>query len=321
MDVLSQLLELMHISGSVMAEIRCGGGWGIAMETGEGIPFHFILEGECWLLDGEARIPLSAGDLVVAAHWPDHALASTPDHPLETISQLLTANGLPIWTGGTLDRPLRFSAGSDHVDVRILSGVFTVQGRGAAMLIEQLPPLLYVNTQAEGLGPQLKTALDFIRQESGVTRPGYAAVADRLMDLLFLQILRAVITRPTINIGLLAGLADVQLARALAAVHAKPEAAWTVALLASEASLSRAVFAERFHRVVGVTPIHYVNRWRMTVAEDLLAQPGMTIDAIRTQLGFSSGVVFARAFRQHRGLSPRDYRRSILKHDAKNRQL
>lgn len=311
MDVLSEILALIRINGSVLAEIQCGGTWGLDMGRGDGIPFHYVTEGECWLISGMAPTRLSPGDLVVAPHWPFHALASSPEHPLVMLSTVIAANGLPAWKGGTLDRPLVIRAGDDRHNVRILSGVFTLEGRGAAMLIEQLPALLHVGAQAEGLAPQLGTALDFIRQEGAVTRPGYVAVATRLMDLLFIQILRVVITQPMAKIGILAGLADAHVGRALAAIHANPAGPWTVANLATEAGLSRTVFAERFRQTVGSTPIQYVNRWCLMAAEEMLARPGIPIDIIRRQLGFGSSFAFARAFRAYRGISPREYRIAV----------
>lgn len=319
MDVLSEILTPIRISGSVLAEIECGGAWGIDMGLGvdlgfsNGIPFHYLTEGQCWLMDGNSPTLLFPGDLVVAPAWTFHALASSPEQPCSLITAVLAANGLPVWKGGTLDQPLLVKAGTTGGEVHILSGVFTLTGRRAGMLIEQLPPLLHLRAQDEGLVPQLRTALDFIRQESLLTRPGFVAVAARLMDLLFIQILRAVITQPTANIGFLAGLSDEHIGRALAAIHLNPAGPWTVAKLAAEARHSRTIFAERFRQLVGLTPMQYTKQWRIAQAEQLLARAGTSIDSIRRQLGFSSSFAFARAFRAQHGISPRAFRVSILK--------
>jgi AraC-like DNA-binding protein len=319
MDVLSEILTPIRINGSVLSEIECGGAWGIDMGQGvdlgfrDAIPFHYVTEGQCRLVDGSSATLLMPGDLVVAPGWTFHALASRPEQPCSLITDVIAANGLPAWRGGTLDQPLLIKAGNAHADVRILSGVFTLTGQGAGILIKQLPTILHLRAQDEGLVPQLRTALDFIRQESAVTRPGFVAVAARLMDLLFIQILRAVITQPTVNIGLLAGLSDVHIGRALAAIHANPAGPWTVAKLAAAAGHSRTLFAERFKQVVGSTPMQYVNQWRIARAEELLARPGTSIDAVRRRLGFGSSFVFARAFRARRGMSPREFRLSLQK--------
>ncbi|MEM5709774.1 AraC family transcriptional regulator, partial [Elizabethkingia meningoseptica] len=70
--------------------------------------------------------------------------------------------------------------------------------------------------------------------------------------------------------GLLAGLADARLARALRRIHDDVSRRWTIADLGAEAGLSRAAFAARFTQVLGVPPMEYVSRWRMTLARDLL---------------------------------------------------
>lgn len=310
MDVLSELLVTTHIGGSVLAELRCGGAWGIDMETGNGIPFHYVMEGNCWLVGGRAPVRLSAGDLVVAPHWRFHALTSAPGEPLISISDVVISKGLPLWAGGTLDQPLVMQVGSAEPDVRILSGFFSIDGRGVTMLVNQLPQIIHFEARMAGLVPQLQTALDFIRQESSeIRQPGYVAVATRLMDLLLIQILRAVMSQPDIEIGLLAGLANPNLGRSLAAIHANPARRWTVATLAAQAGLSRTRFAVQFRQVMGVTPMHYVTRWRMTLAEDLLVRPAMSVEAVRTQLGFGSGFSFARAFRAHAGKTPHEYQK------------
>jgi AraC-like DNA-binding protein len=184
-----------------------------------------------------------------------------------------------------------------------------VQPESAVTLVRNT----HLRAQDEGLVPQLRTALDFIRQECLVTRPGFVAVAARLMDLLFIQILRAAITQPTANIGFLAGLSDDHIGRALAAIHSNPAGPWTVAKLAAEARHSRTIFAARFKQLVGLTPMQYTNQWRIARAEHLLAHPETPIDAIRRQLGFSTSFAFARAFRAQHGMSPREFRVSLEK--------
>lgn len=315
MDVLSEIIASIHIDGSVLSEICCGGDWGIDMGTGDGIPFHYVIEGKCWLLGGARPVALSTGDLVVAMHWPRHALGSSPQSTLETAEHLVTSHGLQFWRDGTLDRPNVLHAGSGEKTVKILAGVFALKGRGAAILIGQLPSLMHLRNQDENLGPQLKMALQFIHNESQNIRPGYVAVASRLMDLLFIQVLRSAIMQPTVHIGILKGIADSNIGRALAAIHASPSAPWTVATLAQEACLSRTTFAERFRQLVGITPIQYVVRWRMTVAEDLLVRSDISIELIRSRLGYESSFVFARAFRAYSGLSPREYRQSFPSRD------
>ena len=52
-------------------------------------------------------------------------------------------------------------------------------------------------------------------------------------------------------------------ARVLARLHAEPGRAWTLDALANEVAASRSVLAERFTRLVGQPPMHYLMAWRM----------------------------------------------------------
>ncbi|WP_176598087.1 MULTISPECIES: AraC family transcriptional regulator [Sphingobium] len=311
MDVLSDIFHSVRVNGSALVETRCGGDWGIDMvPSTSGIPFHYITKGECWLLSEDGPVPLHEGDLVVAMHWPPHALAANIKSKLMTAEELVSSNNSEFWKGGTLQRPNTLTAGTGRKTVTILSGLLALEGRGSAALIDQLPSLLHLRAKDDSLGLQLRMALQFIQHESKNLTPGYMAVADQMTKLLFIQILRSALSQPTVPIGLLAGLVDPHIKQALAAIHAHPSNRWTVANLAKSCGLCRTVFAEQFKSLIGITPIHYVTRWRMTLAEEMLMQSDLSIEGVRQKLGFSSGFSFTRTFRAHSGLSPREYRRS-----------
>jgi transcriptional regulator GlxA family with amidase domain len=76
--------------------------------------------------------------------------------------------------------------------------------------------------------------------------------------------------------GLVRGLGDERLARALRQMHQHPTLPWTVARLAKEAGLSRSVFFERFRHALGVAPMEYLLAWRMALAKTMLrgGKPG-----------------------------------------------
>lgn len=42
---------------------------------------------------------------------------------------------------------------------------------------------------------------------------------------------------------------------------------WTVEALAREVGMLRNVFAERFTRLIGISPMHYLARWRLQVVK------------------------------------------------------
>nr|MBP8672200.1 AraC family transcriptional regulator [Sphingobium sp.] len=305
MDVLSEILALSHVSSSVLSEIDCRGDWAIDMldksvaatSQWHAMPFHYVLDGEAYLRHGETHSLLHAGDLIVAPGWPPHAIVSHPKSVAIAITDLISANGLEVWDGSTISRPVTFVAGDGKSVTRLLSGVFTIKGHAADMLMSQFPPLMKLSVGDDTIDEQFATALSFMHQEGQKERPGYVAVAERMTDLLFIQIIRSCTSIAEMQSGLFAALADKSIARALKAIHEDPSVPWTVSSLAKKAGLSRTVFAKRFHTLVGVTPIQYLTRWRLIVAEDMLLRSDLPVGEIQARLGFSSSFAFSRAFR------------------------
>ena len=64
-----------------------------------------------------------------------------------------------------------------------------------------------------------------------------------------------------------------------------------------------------FRQELGMTPIAYLNRYRVTQAKRLLKETDRTITQIALEVGFSDSGYFSRVFRREAGMSPDAYRR------------
>lgn len=171
-------------------------------------------------------------------------------------------------------------------------------------IVAALPPLLQVPLDAV---PGLLPALDLLFAETDRPLCGSRLLADRLFEVVLIQLLRWVIDHPQavgVTSGLVMGLSDPRLARALVALHAAPQDDWTLSRMAAVAGMSRSAFAESFRSVTGTTPAAYLTDWRLTVASTLLCA-GQPQKLVAAELGFSSGSSLSRAFRQRFGESPR----------------
>lgn len=102
---------------------------------------------------------------------------------------------------------------------------------------------------------------------------------------------------------------DARIARALAAVEARPDARWTVAGLARIAGLSRAAFARRFAAEVGAPPLRHVAAVRMRRAADLLAGTDASLADVAARVGYANEFALSRAFHRLVGAPPGVYRR------------
>jgi AraC-like DNA-binding protein len=106
---------------------------------------------------------------------------------------------------------------------------------------------------------------------------------------------------PAVPAGLLSGMQDPAIARALQAIHANVRASWTLAGLASIASMSRSAVSARLGRVLGCAPIEYLMRWRMGIAKDALTRGNNTLDRIAEEIGYESASAFSTTFRKRLG--------------------
>ena len=73
--------------------------------------------------------------------------------------------------------------------------------------------------------------------------------------------------------------------------------------------MSRTAFAQRFRALVGQTPVSYLAAWRMQKAAYLLEMGTLTIVQIAEQVGYTSELAFAKAFRRLMGRPPGAYAR------------
>ncbi len=79
--------------------------------------------------------------------------------------------------------------------------------------------------------------------------------------------------------------------------------------VAAHVGLSERHLTRCFHQEVGLTPITYLNRYRVKQARILLDTGEKGITKIAGEVGFSSSSYFTRVFRDEVGVSPRDYLR------------
>jgi AraC-like DNA-binding protein len=153
--------------------------------------------------------------------------------------------------------------------------------------------------------PALAPVCDLLLGEAFSERGGRQEALDRLFDYLLILIVRHVVESGRVSTGVLAGLADPRLAKALTAIHEAPKKSWTLDDLAGIAGMSRTRFAEHFRTRIGQTPIDYLTVWRMTIACQLLAR-GKPVKSVALQVGYQSAAAFSRVFSRVTGQAPRN---------------
>lgn len=309
MDVLSDVLRVIRLTGAVLFRASFGAPWAISTQGADGLlsqfpprircltVFHVVMSGRCWIgrPHGPAE-PIDAGHAVVLPRCDVHVLGDDPARsPVPT--QILL-HGAPL---GKL-RDVRY--GGDGPRTQMLCGFLTCEQGGFEPLFAALPSLFRVSLES------VRGLLDYAQREAVSEAEGAASSRLRIAELLFVEALRrymAGLRRG--EIGWLAGLRDPVVGRALALLHADPRRRWTVEALASRAAASRSSLNARFTQLLGEPPMQYLANWRLFLAARRLNDERATIEAIALDVGYRSPAAFQRAFKRRHGETPAVYRK------------
>ena len=226
---------------------------------------------------------------------------------LETATMVVTAGSGgasgEIWFG-------RAGIGAELAAENVLFAADVDWGGASNPLLAALPEKLRYDLSTDREAASL---VALMHSELAAARCGSGSVINRLGEVMVVRLLRAQIEAGSTEPGLLSGLSDARLSRAIVAIHGNPGRNWRNDDLAEVAGLSLSRFAETFASVVGETPAAYLRRWRLLVARQDL-QNGDRVDAVARRYGYQSAEGFARAFRQHYGQNPLAMRGSRVGH-------
>jgi AraC-like DNA-binding protein len=169
-------------------------------------------------------------------------------------------------------------------------------------MVVALPRWIHIG-RANGAG-WLEGMVHFLMIEASDVQPGAALMISRLIDLVVIRTLRSWVHQGHTS-GWLGGLFDSRVARAVKAIHEKPNHRWTIKALAGIAGMSRSSFCDRFTTLVGRSPLRYHNEWRLALARELLAKRDARVGQIGLSIGYASEAGFSRAYKALYGHSPR----------------
>jgi AraC-like DNA-binding protein len=318
MDVLSDVLQAVRLTGAVYFDVDAGSPWvgetpstqRIADAVMPGvdhiISYHAIVSGSCWAgLDDESVPPLrvSAGDVILYPGGAPNVLSSSPGQRGEVNMGMYYRpidQNLPfaIIHGGTGDDRTRFICGYLGLDAKPFNP-----------LLSALPPMICLRKPADGQG----WVTDLFRvamTEGGQRRAGGETILAKLSELMFVELIRRYLeTLPEDSRGWLSGLRDPHVGEALRLIHGRPAEDWTLERLSRAVGLSRTSFTSRFTEFVEVPPMQYVSRWRLQLARRLLERPQVSIAQAAAEVGYESETAFNRAFKKYVGVPPGAWRK------------
>lgn len=299
MDPLSDIITLLRPRAAVSKPISGKGTWGIRYAAHVAPGFAVVLAGDAWLTFGrEKPLRLAQGDFLLLPTTPAFSLSSEPGIRCDPVEPRTGA--------------VRHGEQDGDPDFIALGGSFTFERTNAPLLLSLLPRRIHISA-TEGRATRLGRLIELLAEECAADHPGKDMMLRRMLEALLIEVLRwpSIETDGAVA-GLLNGMRDPALARALQAIHADVRAGWTVASLAGIAGMSRSAFSARFGKVMGCAPIEYLARWRMAIAKEALVRGAKSIDRIAGEIGYESASAFSTAFRRRLGCPPGRFAREAI---------
>jgi AraC-like DNA-binding protein len=300
MDPLSDVFSLLKVKSVLSARFEAADPWGLRFAAYRHVKFVGVLEGARWVwIEGvTAPAKMEAGDFCLLTDGLPYCFASDPGVELQDGEKVFVSN-----MGA--DGIVRVGRG----EMRTISvgGLFEFDGEMSGLLLNLLPPFVHVAADSPG-ARALSSALELIRAETESVGPGAAVMAGSIANIVLVNILRAHLAAGPKSAGWLGALSDPRIGSALRMMHEEIARRWKVDELALKVGMSRTAFIDRFKDLVGLPPVEYLIRWRMTIAREALKTGNNNISSIAAAIGYASETTFSSTFKRMFGHSPSKYR-------------
>lgn len=311
-DLLTEMLKAVRLNGAVFLSARLRAPFGVTdpRTYDQRTPMarlrrvsilHLIVAGECQFRANGETFDVSAGDLIFLGKPGEYSFVSGTPARIVPASETVRP--------GPIEGVWMVDYGGDGPEVRMVCGFVESSELLFAPLFRALPATLIERTSADKVGNLIASTVREIVTLVEAATPGTQAVLGRLMELLFMELLRR-------RVALLsdgsqrgsAALTDPVVARALQLLHAEPQHRWTIGQIASRAGTSRTVLTDRFKVLLGRPPIEYLAGWRIQLAAERLRAGGESVPRIAASVGYESEAAFNRAFKRITGMTPGSWR-------------
>jgi AraC-like DNA-binding protein len=309
MDSIAGLLDGPRARGAFLLRSVLAPPWSLRIQDEAPLTLVAMVRGAAWVVpDNGPAMHLDPGDVAVLRGPDAYTVADDPGTPPQVVvhpgQRCTTADGEAVMQMSELG--VRTWGNDPDGNAEMVTGTYELRSEVSQRLLKALPTLLMVP------GESLENPLiGYLADEIARDEPGQEAVLDRLLDLLLIAVLRAWFARPDAETpGWYRAHGDPVVGPALRLLHHRPAHPWTVASLAVATGVSRAALARRFTELVGEPPMSFLAGWRLTLAADLLREPGATVGSVARQVGYGSPFALSAAFKRVRGISPQQHRAS-----------
>ncbi|RYZ50506.1 MAG: AraC family transcriptional regulator [Proteobacteria bacterium] len=297
MDALSEIISLLRPKAAIAGVTESYSPWGIQFSGYDYVKFGFISEGDCWLtMKGQKNVLLEEGDAWILIRPLTFRVGSEVEGPT-AMSEDFFRVSKPRYITGKPSLKNRKSV--------IFGGGLYFDQTNSGLVLDNLPPVIVL--KKEQVSNSLKSIMGVLQYESHTSAMGSKVVIEALIQLIFIEAIRTMDFN-NLKIGILKGLNHPEINKVIDAIHKDYKRDWTVAELAKIYGASRSSFAANFKSTLGMSPMEYVQRWRMIHAKEALRHGQQRISDIAYSVGYESVTAFSTAFSKVVGQAPKAYR-------------
>ncbi|WP_017445697.1 AraC family transcriptional regulator [Gayadomonas joobiniege] len=282
MDILSDLLKSLQVSGSVYFCSQVEPPWHKVFANKDKASFHLLRQGRCVFKTTDTEAYLQAGDLVFVGPGVEHELISKNTELID------------------VDK-------NDNADL-LLCGDCEFDTNNLSPLASLLNQVTIVRKDELVRHNWLKSTFDQISSEYMAQDPGAQIIVNKLTEVIMIELIRINFAQQQ-HQGFINALNDKPIKKALELMHQSPHFPWTIADLAKRVGLSRALFAKRFTGQINQTVFVYLTKLRVEKAKRLITTSTQSIEDIALLVGYESERAFNRTFDKYVGMTPKQYRK------------
>jgi len=306
MDILTDIFDTLDLKGALYFRTEFCSPWAVEVpDLAHAARFHMVVQGQCHVtLASSACVSLGPGDLILIPGGHSHILADQPTHQaprLETLLQELNYDGNGVLVVGR---------DSEQATTKMVCGHLSFRRGAAHPILQALPEYMYTTAGDRAREPLLDEMLRLISRRIFIEDLGSEAAITRMSEIVFIELVRAGISKDEKLLAMLHALRDKFIGKALELIHRDPAQAWSVGSLAQEVGMSRSRFAERFSQLLRVSPMAYLCEWRLQKSLTLLTDWRTSVQQVSSQVGYQSAAAFTRAFSRRFGESPSQYQKA-----------
>ncbi len=291
MDPVSQILQIHHVSAQIFHNAKYCGDFNVNTSKSGKIPFHIVTTGNCFLTLPNAdnkKVLLQAGDMVILPHSAEHSLCNKFEPQVAENS--------------TQSQP--FAEAKELQGTGLVCGYMEFDHLVINPIIAALPQYIVIKSTESPWCDHLLPMIKLLMSESLRDGLGVQVTLNRLIDVIFVLIVREFIQLDDHQSGIMAALANKKISLALSLIHDDLSKEWTVETLAEKVAMSRSDFAKKFKQYLAQTPKHYLTQIRMESAYRDLKDTSKSMFEIADTYGYSSEAAFSKAFKKLLGTSP-----------------